>query len=109
VKKTSGISVHFEDYTFPILFISRSEHNVLIFIIGHISAYRTAEGEPWVMPFVKKIEQKMASDPKLNHEYLWFLGLDKFNEMAPRLLLGEQSPALLEGRVSEYETCYQKY
>jgi aspartate/tyrosine/aromatic aminotransferase len=45
----------------------------------------------------------MASDPSLNHEYLFFLGLDKFNEMAPRLILGEQSPALLEGRVSGYE------
>jgi aspartate aminotransferase len=74
-------------------------------MIVHVLAYRTAEGKPWVMPFIKKIEGKMASDPNLNHEYLWFLGLDKFNEVALRLILGEQSPALLEGRVSACETC----
>jgi len=33
-----------------------------------------------------------------------FLGMAKFNEMAPKLILGERSPALLEGRVSGYET-----
>jgi aspartate/tyrosine/aromatic aminotransferase len=89
--------VHLSD-----LFIARNECYVLVSITGYVSAYRTAEGEPWVMPFVKKIEQKMANDPKSNHEYLWFLGLDKFTEMAPRLLLGEHSPAVLEGRVSEH-------
>jgi hypothetical protein len=52
------------------------------------------------MPFIKKIEKEMASDPNLNHEYIKFLGLDKFNKVVPRLILGEQSPALLEGRVS---------
>jgi aspartate/tyrosine/aromatic aminotransferase len=57
------------------------------------------------MPFIKKIEKEMASNPNLNHEYLWFLGMDKFNEVAPRLILGEKSPALLEGRVSGYENC----
>jgi aspartate aminotransferase len=57
------------------------------------------------MPFIKKVEEELTSNPNLNHEYLWFLGLEKFNEVAPRLILGEQSPALLEGRVSSYETC----
>jgi aspartate aminotransferase len=57
------------------------------------------------MPFIKKIEEEMASDPNFNHEYINFLGLDKFVKVVPRLILGEQSPALLEGRVSGYETC----
>jgi aspartate aminotransferase len=56
------------------------------------------------MPFIRKIEEEIVSNPNLNHEYLWFLGMDKFNEVAPRLILGEQSPALLEERVSGYET-----
>jgi aspartate aminotransferase len=80
-------------------FISRSEH--LVFIIDHVSAYITAEGEPLVMPFVKKVEQQMARDPKLHHDYLPYLGLDKFNKLAPRLLLGEESRAFVEGRVSD--------
>ncbi|XP_021916317.1 aspartate aminotransferase, cytoplasmic-like [Zootermopsis nevadensis] len=69
-----------------------------------VGAYRTAEGEPWVMPFVKKIEQKMANDPKFNHEYLWFLGQDKFNTLAPRLVLGDRNPAILERRAFGVQT-----
>jgi aspartate aminotransferase len=67
---------------------------------SHISAYRTDEGEPWVLPFIKDLEQKFTSDPGYNHEYLMFLGMGKFNEMASKMILGERSPALLEGRVS---------
>jgi aspartate aminotransferase len=52
------------------------------------------------MPFIKEVEQEFIRDPNYNHEYLSFLGMDKFNEMAPRLILGEGSPALREGRVS---------
>jgi hypothetical protein len=33
-----------------------------------------------------------------------FLGMDEFNQLAPKLILGDSSPALLEGRVSGYET-----
>ena len=54
------------------------------------------------MPFIRELEQTLTSDPQYNHEYLWFLGMAKFNEMAPKLILGERSPALLEGRVSGY-------
>ena len=71
---------------------------------SRIAAYRTDEGKPWVLPFIKDLEQKLTSDPSYNHEYLMFLGMDKFNEMASKLILGECSPALLEGRVSAYET-----
>jgi aspartate/tyrosine/aromatic aminotransferase len=57
------------------------------------------------MPFIKKIEAEMASNPNLNHEYIGFLGLAKFNKLVPKLILGEKSPALLEERVSVYGTC----
>lgn len=69
-----------------------------------VGAYRTDDGEPWVMPFIRELEQTLTSDPKYNHEYLWFLGMAKFNEMAPKLLLGERSPALLEGRAFGVQT-----
>jgi aspartate/tyrosine/aromatic aminotransferase len=55
------------------------------------------------MPFVKELEQEFASDPKFNHEYLWFLGMDTFNKRAPEVILGKGSSALLEGRVSGCE------
>jgi len=35
-----------------------------------ISAYRTDEGLPWVLPVVRAIEAVMAADSTLNHEYL---------------------------------------
>lgn len=34
---------------------------------------RTDEGKPWILPVVKKVEQKLAVDievEKINHEYL---------------------------------------
>lgn len=69
-----------------------------------IGAYRTDEGKPWVLPFIKDLEQKFISDPSYNHEYQMFLGMVKFNELAPKLLLGERSPALLEGRAFGAQT-----
>lgn len=69
-----------------------------------VGAYRTDDDEPWVMPFIRDLEQKFTSDPSYNHEYLTFLGMDKFNKLAPKLLLGERSPALLEGRAFGAQT-----
>jgi aspartate aminotransferase len=70
----------------------------------HVPAYRTDDGKSWVLPFIKDLEQKLVSDPNYNHEYLMFLGSEEFNKLAPKLILGDRSPALLEGRVSGYET-----
>ncbi|XP_069679002.1 aspartate aminotransferase, cytoplasmic-like [Periplaneta americana] len=77
-----------------------SDHKIDL-IVG---SYRTAEGKPWVMPFIQKIEQQITADPNLDHEYQWFLGIEKFNKLAPRLILGEDSPALLEGRAFGSQT-----
>ncbi|XP_067008255.2 aspartate aminotransferase, cytoplasmic [Anabrus simplex] len=63
-----------------------------------VGAYRTEEGEPWVLPVVQKTELEMASDKSLNHEYLMYLGDDSFRQAATRLLLGDKNPAILEGR-----------
>lgn len=63
------------------------------------SAYRTDESQPWVLPVVRKVEQKIANDNILNHEYLPILGLAEFRSCASRLVLGDNSPAIGENRV----------
>jgi len=63
-------------------------------------AYRTDEGQPWILPVVKSVEAQMAIDPLLNHEYLPILGLPDFCEAATELCLGKDSLALVENRVS---------
>lgn len=64
-----------------------------------LSAYRTDEGQPWVLPVVKKVEQMIANDNSLNHEYLPILGLPEFRANASRIALGDDSPAIKENRV----------
>jgi len=66
-----------------------------------VGAYRTDEGKPWILPCVKKAESILATqveEEKINHEYLPVLGLDGFTKAATRMLLGEDSPALVENR-----------
>ncbi|XP_078499683.1 aspartate aminotransferase, cytoplasmic [Lissotriton helveticus] len=64
-----------------------------------VGAYRTNDSQPWVLPVVKKAEQKIANDASLNHEYLPILGLPEFRASASRIALGEDSPAIKENRV----------
>merc|ERR1719215_1018992 len=66
-----------------------------------VGAYRTDEGKPWILPVVKKAEQLLAqqvTDEKINHEYLPVLGLDSFTTAATNMLLGDNSPAVEDGR-----------
>lgn len=69
-----------------------------------IGAYRTDDGKSWVLPFIKDLEKKIISEPNYNHEYLMFLGMEQFNQLAPKLILGDNSPALLEGRAFGAQT-----
>ncbi|XP_047616444.1 aspartate aminotransferase, cytoplasmic [Phacochoerus africanus] len=64
-----------------------------------VGAYRTDDCQPWVLPVVRKVEQRIANDSSLNHEYLPILGLAEFRTCASRLALGDDSPALQEKRV----------
>lgn len=48
---------------------------------------------------VKKVEQMIVQDDKLNHEYLPILGLPEFRASASKIALGDDSPAVLENRV----------
>ena len=65
-----------------------------------ILAYRTEEGEPYVLPVVRSIESSMAADKTLNHEYLPIEGNVDLASGAKKLILGKDSPALEQNRVS---------
>ncbi len=64
-----------------------------------LAAYRTDEGQPWVLPVVKKVEKIIVHDDRLNHEYLPILGLPEFRSSASKIALGDNSPAIQENRV----------
>ena len=65
-----------------------------------IGAYRDDNAKPWILPVVKKADAKLRDDPNLNHEYLPIAGLADFTSAAQKLILGSDSPAIKEGRVS---------
>lgn len=69
-----------------------------------IGAYRTSEGKPWVLPVVRKVEKALADDELQNHEYLPVLGLDAFCQSATSMLLGANSPTILQGRAFGIQT-----
>ncbi|KAI5635824.1 aminotransferase class I and II domain-containing protein [Phthorimaea operculella] len=69
-----------------------------------VGAYRDENGKPWVLPVVRKMEKQMADDDTLLHEYLPVLGLDQFSQLSVGMLLGEDSPALAEGRAFGVQT-----
>ena len=55
-----------------------------------------------VLPVVLNVEKRLAEEIAskiLNHEYLSIDGLKSFCDAASRLLLGNDSPALVENRV----------
>lgn len=54
---------------------------------------------------VKKVEQIIVQDDKLNHEYLPILGLPEFRSSASKIALGDDSPAILEDRVCVTGRC----
>ena len=49
---------------------------------------------------VREAEAQIAADASLNHEYLPVPGMLAYTTAATRLLLGADSPAIAEGRVS---------
>jgi len=72
-----------------------------------VGAYRDAEGKPWVLPVVLKAERKILEDTeagKLNHEYLPIGGLADFVSGSINFALGEDHPAVKEGRVGGIQT-----
>lgn len=69
-----------------------------------VGAYRTEEGKPWVLPVVREVESQLAADHSLDHEYLPIQGLPEFTTAATRLVLGDDSAAILENRAMGFQT-----
>lgn len=69
-----------------------------------VGAYRTDDGQPWVLPVVRKTEIEIASDDKGNHEYLPVTGLESFTKAAVELVLGANSIAIKEQRAFGVQT-----
>lgn len=64
-----------------------------------IGAYRDENGKPWILPSVKQAEKLIHEDPNYNHEYLPIQGYQQFLDAASKVILGENSAAIKEGRV----------
>ncbi|KAF2835999.1 putative aspartate protein [Patellaria atrata CBS 101060] len=69
-----------------------------------IGAYRDDNAKPWVLPVVKKADDVIRSDPDLNHEYLPIAGLQQFTSASQRLILGTDSSAIKENRITSLQT-----
>ncbi|XP_051119475.1 aspartate aminotransferase, cytoplasmic [Andrographis paniculata] len=65
-----------------------------------VGAYRTEEGKPLVLNVVRKAEQILVNDRSRVKEYLPITGLSEFNKLSAKLILGAESPAIQENRVT---------
>ncbi|XP_030452450.1 aspartate aminotransferase, cytoplasmic-like [Syzygium oleosum] len=65
-----------------------------------VGAYRTEEGKPLVLNVVRRAEQQLINDRARVKEYLPIVGLAEFNKFSAKLILGADSPAILENRVT---------
>ncbi|CAH9074216.1 unnamed protein product [Cuscuta europaea] len=65
-----------------------------------VGAYRTEEGKPLVLNVVRKAEQILVNDRFRIKEYLPITGLVDFNELSAKLILGADSPAIQDNRVT---------
>lgn len=65
-----------------------------------VLVYHNDEGRPWTLPVVRKVEKILAADETISKEYGPPFGQKEFHEAATKLLLGADSPAILENRVS---------
>lgn len=68
--------------------------------IHDFAVYRTDESKSLVPPVVRAVEARIVADRTLNHDYLPIAGLPEFRNICARLLLGENSRAITENRVS---------
>ncbi|EFW16035.1 Aspartate aminotransferase, cytoplasmic [Coccidioides posadasii str. Silveira] len=69
-----------------------------------IGAYRDDNAKPWILPVVRKADEAIRNDPTVNHEYLPIAGLPDLAPAAQKLILGADSPAITEKRVTTFQT-----
>lgn len=65
-----------------------------------VGAYRTEEGKPLVLNVVRRAEQQLVNDRSRVKEYLPITGLAQFNKLSAKLILGADSPAIRDNRVT---------
>ncbi|CAI0628826.1 unnamed protein product [Linum tenue] len=65
-----------------------------------VGAYRTEEGKPLVLNVVRRAEQILVNDESRVKEYLGITGLADFNKLSAKLILGADSPAIQDNRVT---------
>ena len=63
-----------------------------------IGVYQDESGKTPTLPVVRSVEQQMAQDLTLTKNYLKGTGLDAFCTACLKLVLGEQSTAIVENR-----------
>lgn len=66
--------------------------------------YCTDDNQPYVLPVVKKTEAKLIASPQSNHEYIPSFGEPRFTDACVKFLLGNDSPAIAEGRAHGIQT-----
>ncbi|EEP77337.1 aspartate aminotransferase [Uncinocarpus reesii 1704] len=69
-----------------------------------IGAYRDDTAKPWILPVVRKADEAIRNDPAVNHEYLPIAGLPELAPAAQKLILGADSAAIREKRVTTFQT-----
>lgn len=69
-----------------------------------VGAYRDENGEPWVLPAVRRATEELLRDPKLNHEYLPITGYAPFTAAAAKLMFGDDAPVVKEARIATNQT-----
>ncbi|RKP07582.1 aspartate aminotransferase [Thamnocephalis sphaerospora] len=69
-----------------------------------VGAYRDDQGRPWVLPVVQEAKRRLLSDPNLDHEYQPIAGIPTLLAGAAKLILGADSVALQENRVTGAQT-----
>ncbi|KAI4662590.1 uncharacterized protein J4E79_004881 [Alternaria viburni] len=92
-----------EDPLFGLMAAFRRDENPNKVDLG-IGAYRDDNAKPWILPVVKKADDRLRDDPNLNHEYLPIAGLAEFTTASQKLVLGGDSPAIKEKRVTSLQT-----
>ena len=68
-----------------------------------VGAYRDDNGKPYVLPSVRKAEQRVM-DKKMPKEYAGIAGLPDFADLSRKFALGADSAALKEKRVCSVQT-----
>lgn len=69
-----------------------------------IGAYRDENGKPWILPSVKLAENLIQNASGYNHEYLPITGLADFTSAAARIILGAESKAIAEKRLTSVQS-----